>query len=188
MRTSHVAGWASDSPTPAQLKEFFAQIASGRVTGSKLQEFLRGGKQDGNSFTVTIDYNQTLEQMIATGRYDWKDGDINVKHFPLIGSGRFEIALELIHFNRVINTSDALKEIDQRGYCPGTIAELLALGAAQPELQQQFPIIALDSVWLSPDGRRRVALLGEDASERSLCLGWFEYDWYEYCRFLVVRK
>ena len=36
-------GWASDAPTPAQLKEFFAQIEKGRITKGKLQGFLRGG-------------------------------------------------------------------------------------------------------------------------------------------------
>lgn len=41
MTKSHTAGWASDAPTPAQIKEFFAQIASGRITKARLQSFLR---------------------------------------------------------------------------------------------------------------------------------------------------
>ncbi|MFH0814610.1 MAG: hypothetical protein V1902_00745 [Candidatus Falkowbacteria bacterium] len=41
MKKSHAAGWASDSPTPAQLKEFFAQIEAGRITRGRLQKFLR---------------------------------------------------------------------------------------------------------------------------------------------------
>ena len=45
MAKSHASnGWASDAPTPAQLKEFFAQIEKGRITKSGLQGFLRGGK------------------------------------------------------------------------------------------------------------------------------------------------
>lgn len=40
MEKSHVAGWGSESPTPAQLKEFFAQIAQGRITKQKLQNLL----------------------------------------------------------------------------------------------------------------------------------------------------
>lgn len=43
MPKSHIAGWASDSPSPAQLKEFFAQIASRRITRRILQTFLRSG-------------------------------------------------------------------------------------------------------------------------------------------------
>lgn len=46
MGKSHVAAWASDSPTPAQLKEFFAQIDAGRVTNARLQKFLRGNVEN----------------------------------------------------------------------------------------------------------------------------------------------
>lgn len=42
MSESHAAGWTSESPTPAQLKELFAQIDSGKITKAKLQDFLRG--------------------------------------------------------------------------------------------------------------------------------------------------
>lgn len=42
MSKSQTAGWASGSPTPAQLKEFFAQVESGRITKERLQSFLRG--------------------------------------------------------------------------------------------------------------------------------------------------
>jgi hypothetical protein len=44
MKKSHTAGWVSDSPTPAQLKEFFSQVESGRITKRKLQGFLRSGQ------------------------------------------------------------------------------------------------------------------------------------------------
>ena len=42
MPKSPTADWTPDSPSPAQLKEFFAQIASGRITGVNLQKFLSG--------------------------------------------------------------------------------------------------------------------------------------------------
>jgi hypothetical protein len=49
MSKSHAAtGWASDAPTPAQIKEFFAQIGSGRITKGRLQAFLRGEADDNN--------------------------------------------------------------------------------------------------------------------------------------------
>lgn len=44
MGKSHTAGWVSDAPTPAQLKEFFSQLESGRITKRKLQGFLRSGQ------------------------------------------------------------------------------------------------------------------------------------------------
>ncbi|MEX2054996.1 MAG: hypothetical protein WD972_02340 [Candidatus Andersenbacteria bacterium] len=42
-KSSHVAARASEQPTPAQLKELFAQIESGRITKTSLQRFLRHG-------------------------------------------------------------------------------------------------------------------------------------------------
>ncbi|KKR70962.1 MAG: hypothetical protein UU12_C0012G0018 [Candidatus Woesebacteria bacterium GW2011_GWA2_40_7b] len=42
---SHATGRGSGQPTPAQLKELFAQIESGRVNKGRLQEFLRGSTQ-----------------------------------------------------------------------------------------------------------------------------------------------
>jgi len=42
MLTSHVAAWRSSAPTPAQLKELFAQIESGRITSAVVQSLLRG--------------------------------------------------------------------------------------------------------------------------------------------------
>lgn len=40
MSKSHVADRASE-PTPAQMKEFYAQVESGRITRGRLQKFLR---------------------------------------------------------------------------------------------------------------------------------------------------
>lgn len=57
---SHAAGWTSGSPTPAQLKEFFAQVESGRITKEGFQSFLRG---DGVVKTVLT--TQDEERAIA---------------------------------------------------------------------------------------------------------------------------
>lgn len=42
----YAAGWGEDSPSPDQLKEFFAQLASGRITKKRLQNFLNGINED----------------------------------------------------------------------------------------------------------------------------------------------
>lgn len=51
MGKSHASAWASDAPTPAQLKEFFAQIEAEKITRDRLQRFLRG---DGSAASVDI--------------------------------------------------------------------------------------------------------------------------------------
>lgn len=42
MNKLHAAGWDLNAPTPAQLKEFFAQVENGRITKERLQMLLRG--------------------------------------------------------------------------------------------------------------------------------------------------
>jgi len=42
MKKSNVTGWTAQSPTPAQIEEFFAQVRSGQITKAKLQPFLNG--------------------------------------------------------------------------------------------------------------------------------------------------
>jgi len=49
MAKSHAGnGWAPDVPTPAQMKEFWSQVDSGKITKERFQTFLRGrsGDQD----------------------------------------------------------------------------------------------------------------------------------------------
>jgi len=52
---SHATGRGSGQPTPAQLKELFAQIESGKVNKGRMQEFLRGSTQ-----TVTVKVAQEV--------------------------------------------------------------------------------------------------------------------------------
>jgi hypothetical protein len=78
--------------------------------------------------------------------------------------------------------------MDKAGYRPATLAELLALGEAHPELQKEFPIVALGSIWHDADGNRDVPVLSFDGSRRKLFLNWFVNDWYVNFRFLGVRK
>ena len=47
MSKSHAVGRASQ-PTPAQMKEFFAQVESGRITKASFQAYLRGNAQSKN--------------------------------------------------------------------------------------------------------------------------------------------
>lgn len=44
MTTSHAIASVSETPTPKQMKEFWSQVANGRITKRKLQSFLRDGK------------------------------------------------------------------------------------------------------------------------------------------------
>ncbi len=144
----------------------------------------------GSQFNLSVDYSRTLAEMINAGNYDWADSAITAKDFPLPAelSGQKTAVSKLFHFNRDISSDKAIAEMGKAGYRPATLSELLALGAKYPELQRQFPIIALSSVWHGAFGGRRVPYLGVGDYERGLGLDWFGRDWAARCRFLGVRK
>ncbi|MFA6227620.1 MAG: hypothetical protein WC668_00310 [Patescibacteria group bacterium] len=150
-------------------------------------------------YDVIIDPSKNLAQMIAAGRYDWPNPNIIADHFPFNGAGKRKIKVELLHFNRDFSNGDQiiakLKEVNdwlaKQGanyrYLFAQIEELLALGAAHPELQRLYPIAALGSIWRRA-GYRFFACLSGDGARRALSLdclgGGFSGVW----RFAVVRE
>lgn len=138
-------------------------------------------------FRVVVDYSKTLDEMIAAGLYDWKNDNINAKNFPVDGKGTSAVNVELIHFNRTIESNEALNELDKMGYRPATLPELLAFGAKYPDKQREFPIIALGSVWRRLDFRC-VACLVCGGGRRGLRLRWLLNGWRADDRFAAVRK
>jgi hypothetical protein len=144
-----------------------------------------------DEIVLSVDYSRTVQEMINAGKYGWTNDNITEKHFPLpteLNGKKVSVSTKLFHFNRPINSQDAIKEMDKAGYRPATLAELLALGEKQPELQKEFPIVALGSIWTDALGDRDVPFLDVYGLERRLSLYWFDFDWYDGCRFLAVRK
>jgi hypothetical protein len=138
-----------------------------------------------------VDYSLDLEQMIAAGRYDWKNDDITAKRFPIVGKSKVEFEDAIFHFDRGISSEDAVKEIlvadTKNPWEPAKIENILAYGAKNPEEQRKFPIVGLGSA-PQVDGNRNVPCLRRLASERRLSLGWWGFGWDADCRFLGVRK
>jgi len=165
------------------------RIISDRSLRQNIARLIVGENANGSgTYKVTVDYGQSLDTMITAGRYDWKNGDINDQNFPISGRRTSETEIALFHFNKGMSTDAVLAELDKRGFRAATLPELLALGADQPELQRQFPIIALGSVWRDPIGIRCVAYLDGSGAERYLNLYWYGRDWKDICRFAAVRK
>jgi len=157
-----------------------------------VQKFLSGELivvlKDRIVYNLTVDYTKPLMEMIKAGKYDQVNSDITQENFPVVGSGKKEKELVLFQFNRRILSDDAIDEMSKAGCDPGDIVDLLALGEDQPELQRQFPIVALKSSWRHPAGSLRVPYLCGRADDRDLNLYYFENDWNEGGRFLGRRK
>ncbi len=157
------------------------------VEGKAKEEQLKSEEE----ISLTVDYGQDLKQMIANGKYGSCNYDITEKNFPmpteLVGE-KVVVSAKLFHFNHVISSEEAIAEMEKEGFRPATLAELLALGEAQPDLQRQFPILALGSVLRRANGTRHVPYLDVLGDKRNLYLLPFGADWHYTCRFLAVRK
>jgi len=140
---------------------------------------------------LTIDYNQSLKRMIALGRYDYKNIDIIEKNFPLpieLKNKKVTVSGKLFYFEKSISGEDAISEMEKVGYRPATLVELLALGVKYPEMQRQFPIIALGSIWRSANNCRYSPYLYVSGRDRELNFDWFGASWSGFCRFLAICK
>lgn len=149
------------------------------------------GQRVRNTFRLVVDYGLSLAQMIAAGKYDWVNSDITAEHFPVSGQGKQAVEVELWRLNKYFKNGDeVIAELERvkPDYRPATLPELLALGAAQPELQKQFPIVALGSIWPRAVSDRRFVCLFQDDALRGLGLGWLGGIFYDPWRFAVVRK
>lgn len=142
-------------------------------------------------FRLTVDYGQSLEQMIAAGHYDWKSDDITAKHFPITGKGVVEFEARHFHFDRDISSKNAIKEIEAEDssnpWSAAKIEHVLSDGKTFPEEQRKFPIVGLGSV-AEVLGSRSVPCLGKVGSKRYLFLHSFDRGCSPLCRFLAVRK
>jgi hypothetical protein len=147
----------------------------------------------GKEFNLKFKY-RSLEEMIEAGNFNYKDNNINTTNFPdpqekELLNQVIKLKVKIFDFKKDISSEDVLKELDKEGYRPATLTELLALAEIGPELQEQFPVIALGSVWRRSDVDRSVPCLRvRDSGGRSLDLYWFDDDWRVYCRFLAIRK
>lgn len=164
-------------------------LQSGKFT-ELLREFIESGKPSVDIFKVVLDYDMTLRQMIEAAKYDWMNDDITEEHFPFNKRENGEVELHVVHFGRDIRTKEVLARLDERGLRPAELPELLALGATHPNLQRDYPLVALGSEWRNPGGGVDYAILGERGDRRNLLLIWSGSDdeWHDYYRFVAVSK
>ncbi len=142
------------------------------------------------TYKVVFDYSQSLASMIKAGKYDWFNDHITDKHFSLEGEGQQEAELVLVHLDRDATTKEVREYMKEQGLEPAKIEHLLAFGTTYPELQRQFPIIALGSSFVDARGSRGCPCLDCGHDGRELNLDWNDDGdrWHDSCRFLAVRK
>ncbi|MFP4515008.1 MAG: hypothetical protein ACLFNO_03345 [Parcubacteria group bacterium] len=148
---------------------------------------------DDKEFNLTVDYSRTLKEMIKFGNYDYFDKKINENNFPFpvdfLGK-KIKIYAKLLHFNEVIRGQEIIDRLNktEASFRPATLAEQLSFAQANPELQKDFPIVALGSIYRNIFRSLSVPVLFFDDYKRQLSLDWFESKWSPFCRFLIVHK
>ena len=139
-------------------------------------------------YLVTVNYDLSVKDAIAAGKYDWKNDDITTKNFPSKCTGVADMEIILVKFDDTMSSEDVIRELDKKGLRPAALPELLAFGEKYTDVQREFPVIALGSVRQHSDGNRLVPSLFKVASQLCLGLVWFGGKWDSLYRFAAVRK
>ncbi len=109
-----------------------------------------------------------------------------------------EIEFKLVHLRKRASTKKALAELKRRRLRPALYEELLAFVAKYPDLQKEFRIVALGSVWCILGAARKFAHFRRYRYSpfvdfikdrgRSLAFNWIRNGWADDYRFLAVRE
>lgn len=141
---------------------------------------------------INIDYNKSVSEMISLGKYDFVNPFFRKIIFYYFNNSmninKQTIIAKLFFFNSFIKSNEAIKKIDKVAFRPATLFELLTLGYLYPNLQNQFPIVALGTT-IKNNGMKFVpALISINKNKRILALFWNECEWFSSFRFLGVSK
>lgn len=156
-------------------------------------------------YPVTVNFGRSPKTMAKVGNYpggynlyydgmNWSEWEVPEGSTLVVPKrGKVDKELLLFHVGAYFggDTYPTTEEVTQVLVGHGLVLEpaqtVPALGEKYPDLDLEFPVIALGSFWVGPHGCRRVAVLWGGADERHLGLDWDDYQWYPYYRILVSR-
>ncbi len=151
---------------------------------------------DPEVYPIAIDYDQSLEEMIAAGHYECISPNIVPENFPMNGVGKIYLETFLGHYDLPkVPTNVVLAGLESLGFRPATLAELLAFGIKYPNEQKIRPINALGSS--CPRPYYGLCICGlvmqggpayNTTPKRKLSLDCLDGLWGSMAHFLIVRK
>ncbi len=170
-------------------------LLSGKTAVSAAGKAIKKAKSSAEGmFRVFVSYTQPLSDLIKSAEFNWVNSDITEKHFPINQrpNGAVEMKVftvqDLVGATRSVTSKEVIQEMDNRGYRPAELPELLAFAMTNPDEQRKYPIVSLGSIWQDWLGDQGVPYLWGGGFGRSLYLGWFDDGWDSRYRFLAVRK
>lgn len=141
-----------------------------------------------STFHVAVNFGKTLDEMLKAGGYQFVAPDITAANFPISGTGIVENDLILVHLDKNADSKEVLAELTKLDLEPAGIEYAVAFGAQHPDVQREFPIVFLGSVWTGPDGDPYVPDLDFLGDKRRINLDGWLGGWLPECRFAAVRK
>lgn len=142
-------------------------------------------------YSVTINYGRSVEALLfRDGRYDYVNSEITNSNFPTSAVGSQNLYVDVMAFNRRINSEEVVEELDRLGFRPATIHELLTFGAQYPDFQDDYNLVALGSPFQDRGGELRAPYLNRIGSARYFCCSLVKWsgDWTLDWQFAAVRK
>jgi len=142
-----------------------------------------------STYSITVNYDLTVEQMVIAGNYDHVSPSITQENFPIKGEGQQEKKVTLFHFNRGIFPKEVIEEMSKLEYQPAEPEDVLTLGIQHRDIQRQFPILALGSPWQHPHHRKGYVIRLEGGQTiRSINLRLFDFKSNPHYHFAAVHK
>lgn len=135
-----------------------------------------------------VDYDMGFEKMVAAGKYDWKNGNITAKRFPIVDKGKVEFEDAIFRFNHHVSSKEVVREIlaidPKNPWRPAKIENILVYAAKNTEERRKFAVVGLGSI-AKVYGEREVLCLNGNL----LDIGWWDSIWIAHnCCFLGVRR
>ena len=122
-----------------------------------------------------------LKSLLKPLKLDYINPYITDENFP---DNKKRGKVELIHFNEFLSTGEVLKMLDDKGYRPATLHEMLVWAK---DWKGEI-VVALGSVWQSLNSGRSVGFLSSGGGESWLSMSYYDGDWGVDCRFAAVKK
>ena len=145
--------------------------------------------------TITVEIGHlNLSEWISAGEYRLADDDINMKRFDIqFSGGPTKVDAAIIHIGKSFNSLAYAENTLKKLYLfPAPLEYLLAIGAKHPEMQKEFPIVAMGWKEKNKITKTYVTILdyrkGEISGEMGRILGleWRDQQWEKDIRFLAV--
>ena len=102
-------------------------------------------KAIGQEYSIVVNYDEALGDLLNAGKYDWTFYQITDKNFPSIESGSKSLRMTFVDMGPYIDIATALNDQASRGLRPATLKELLSFGQAYPDVQTKVALLGLGS-------------------------------------------